>query len=317
MNTSSRTTQLLWFVARTLPWLREAECASNQQIRQAFLAAQQRAFGSLGEAVASLEYSLGVGPTPARRKPAPSGVQRKILDALDIAPDRYDFYASYPTSASRGLFVFNHGKQISASCQVAPRIEGILRRHYHRTGRIPLRASSDSAVAASLRDARCPPLDLTGIDPFAARAFMAVQAIGEGQTRSLDWVLRSANCPETDLRLLQMHLADHPFPYVLPTHRVVGLDGSPVLGGLPLVDVDVMRRRENLNSKADLIARGGLYVVRPFSAEYCEVGCPRARVGERGAYLVADPATVCESLAPCAACRPLELPTLAADSRSA
>lgn len=155
-----------------------------------------------------------------------------------------------------------------------------------------------------------PQLDLSGLDPFAARICMAVSAIQPGQTRSLDWVMRSTQCQEADYHTLQLHLADHPFPHILPTHRVVGVEGVPILGELSPTNAAMLRRREDLDAKADLVARGGQYIARPSVGEYCEVSCPRARLGERGAYLIADPEAICESLRPCGVCRPLLIPVI-------
>lgn len=306
MASPQRTTQLLWFLAQTLPWLGDLDGISNHQLRRAFLGARHRAFGTVGEAVGCLEYSLGVRQSPSRRMPSPSDAQQRVLEALEITPDQYDFYATYETAVGTEPYVFTSGTAVSESCTVTPRIEGVLRRHFHRTGRVSLRASPNRAMAAILADtAATPQLDLCGLDPFAARIYMAVSAIRPGQTRSLDWVMRSTQCQDLDYHALQHHLVDHPFPHILPTHRVIGVEGAPILGELSPSNAAMLRRREDLDERADLVARGGQYIARPSVGEYCEVGCSKARLGERGAYLIADPEAVCETLRPCGTCRPL------------
>lgn len=194
MASPQRTTQLLWFLAQTLPWLGDLDGIANHQIRRAFLGARHRAFGTVGEAVGCLEYTLGVRPSSSRRMPAPSEAQERVLEALEITPDQYDFYATYETAVGTDLYVFTSGTAVSESCTVSPRIEGGLRRHFHRTGRVSLRSSPNREVAEILADSTVTPqLDVCGLDPFAARIYMAVSAIRPGQTRSLDWVMRSPN----------------------------------------------------------------------------------------------------------------------------
>lgn len=308
MASPQRTTQLLWFLAQTLPWLGDLDGIANHQIRRAFLGARHRAFGTVGEAVGCLEYTLGVRPSSSRRMPAPSEAQERVLEALEITPDQYDFYATYETAVGTDLYVFTSGTTVSESCTVSPRIEGGLRRHFHRTGRVSLRSSPNREVADILADSTViPQLDLCGLDPFAARIYMAVSAIRPGETRSLDWVMRSTQCQDVDFHTLQLRLADHPFPHILPTHRVMGVEGAPILGELTPSNAAMLRRREDIEGVVDLAARGGHYIVRPSAGEYCELSCSKARLGERGAYLITDPEAVCETLQPCGGCQPLHL----------
>jgi len=294
---------LLWFLSQTLPWLGDLSSRSEHQIQRAFVGAHHRPFDSVDATVAWLEYSLGLAPAKSRRMPSTSENQQRVMDVLQIKPSVYDFYASYMTPSSE-LYVFTHESTVSGSCAVTPRIEDTIRRHYQRTGRVLLRASPNPVVADALRESSTPPLDLTGIQTLPARIYTEVAAIRPGQVRSLDWVLRSIHCSGVGYYTILAHLADHPFPGILPTHRVTGADGAPVLGGLASSEVEALWRKEGLVEWADLMGRGAVYVARPAAGRYCELSCPKARFGERGAFLIADPDVVDGSLLACEVCQP-------------
>jgi methylated-DNA-[protein]-cysteine S-methyltransferase len=83
------------------------------------------------------------------------------------------------------------------------------------------------------------PLDLSHLTPFQHAVLHLVRQIPRGEVRTCDWVAHEIGYPQA-VRNVCTTLANNPFPFVIPSHRVVHSNGA--LYGSTEMDVETKER---------------------------------------------------------------------------
>ncbi len=75
------------------------------------------------------------------------------------------------------------------------------------------------------RDLREVPLDLAGVDAFAARVYAAVRAVGPGETCTYGDLARAVGSPG-GAQAVGRAMGSNPCPIIVPCHRVLSSTGA-------------------------------------------------------------------------------------------
>jgi O-6-methylguanine DNA methyltransferase len=189
-----------------------------------------------------------------------------------------------------------------------------------RTGRVVTRvrrmpAALANQIAQQLAGEwqRDLPLDLGSLTAFGGATLRKTMEIPWGEVRPYSWIAREIGRPRA-VRAVGSALGHNPLPFLVPCHRVIRADGhiGEYGGGGPEAKVAMLATEGVDADELEALADAGVrYLGNEQSDVFCFPTCRHAR-GIEGRHEVrfrTGEDAIDAGFAPCADCRPLEVPT--------